>query len=62
MKVYLVEYRCWDDSSVLGIYTSMDVAQKYIDQDIEMSYGTKGKSDAIIRSRYTISIEDVVGE
>ncbi len=61
MKVYLVEYHGWDDSSVLGIYSSMDVAQKYIDQDIKMCL-KKGKSDAIIRSRYTISIEDVVGE
>ena len=62
MKVYLVEYRYWDDSSVLGIYTSMDVAQKYIDQEIEMRHGKKALTDTQIRSRYDISIEDVVEE
>lgn len=62
MKVYLVEYRYCDDSSVLGIYTSRDVAEKHINQNIEMAFGKKALTDSKYRSRYSISIEDLIGE
>jgi hypothetical protein len=62
MKVYVVEYRYYgDDSEFIGIYTSAAVAEKYIQQNIQMCWG-KNADIKEFRSRYFISIEDVIGE
>ena len=41
MKVYLVEYRYWDDAEVVGIFTSAAVAEKYIERSILTCFGKK---------------------
>jgi len=59
MKVYVVEYRCYGDCELIGLFTSAAVAEKYIEQDIK-TCADIGKDAG--RSRYYISIEDVIGE
>ena len=61
MKVYLVEYRYWDDAEVVGIFTSAAVAEKYIERSILTCFGKKADISKY-RSLYHVSIEDVVGE
>lgn len=61
MKVYVVEWRCFGDTEVVGVYTSAAVAEKYIVQSIQMCYGKDAKIENY-RDRYFVSIEDVVSE
>ena len=61
MKVYAVEYRDWDSSELIGVFTSAAVAEKYIEQSIKTCFGQKADIDKY-RSRYSVSIEDVIGE
>ena len=61
MKVYVAEYRYYDDSSLIGLFTSKDIAEKYIIQSIQCCFGKKADISKY-RSRYSISIEDVIGE
>jgi len=63
MKVYVVEYRCYGDCELIGLFTSAAVAEKYIEQDIKTCFGLKADIGKDVgRSRYYISIEDVIGE
>lgn len=61
MKVYVVEYRCYGDCELIGLFTSAAVAEKYIEQSILTCFGKKADIDKY-RSRYYVSIEDVIGE
>jgi hypothetical protein len=61
MKVYVVEYRHWDDSELVGVFTSADIAEKYIEQSIKTCFGNKATTQ-MYRARYSIFIEDVIGE
>lgn len=61
MKVYVVEYRFYGDCELIGLFTSSDIAEKYIEQSILTCFGKKADIDTY-RSRYWVSIEDVIGE
>ena len=61
MKVYVVEYRNYDSSELIGVFSSVAVAEKYIERSIKCWAGDKADVSHY-RSRYSISIEDVVGE
>ena len=61
MKVYIVEFRYYDDCFLVGLFTSKEIAEKYIIQSIHQCYGKKADISKY-RSRYSISIEDVIGE
>lgn len=61
MKVFVVEFRYYDDCFLVGLFTSSDIAEKYITQSIQSLYGKKADIDTY-RSRYYVSIEDVIGE
>ena len=60
-KVYLAEYRYYDSSELIGVFTSVDIAEKYIIQSIHQCFGKKADISKY-RDRYTISIEDVITE
>ena len=61
MKVYVVEYRDYDSSQLIGVFTSAAVAEKYIEQSIKIWAGPKADVSKY-RARYSVSIEDVVEE
>ena len=61
MKVYIVEFRYYDDCFLVGLFTSKDIAEKYIIQSIQCCFG-KSADISKYRSRYSISIEDLIGE
>ena len=61
MKVYIAEYCFYDTSEVIGVFTSVEIAEKYISQSIHQCFGKKADISKY-RSRYSISIEDVIGE
>jgi hypothetical protein len=61
MKVYIVVYRYWDDSEVIGVFTSADIAEKYIEQSILTCFGKKADISKY-RDCYSVSIEDVIAE
>ena len=61
MKVYVVEYRYWSDAELIGVFTSADIAEKYIERSILTCYGKKADISKY-RDRYSVSIEDVIGE
>ena len=59
-KVYFVEYSCWDESYICGVYTTREYAQEYIDEIVEKDKGKLGCSEMQIRSRYDIIEEDLI--
>lgn len=61
MKVYVVEYRFYGDCELIGLFTSADVAEKYIEQSIRCCFGNMANTQ-MLRSRYYVSIKYVIGE
>ena len=61
MKVYIAEYCFYDTSEVIGVFTSVEIAEKYIERSIMTCFGKKAVVSKY-RSRYSISIEDVISE
>ena len=61
MKVYIAEYCFYDTSEVIGVFTSVEIAEKYIERSIMTCFGKKADISKY-RSLYHVSIEDVVGE
>ena len=41
MKVYVVEYRNYDSSELIGVFSSVAVAEKYIKRSIKCWAGDK---------------------
>ena len=57
MKVYALQYTRWDDHYLLGIFTTRELAEKYMVDIIE-----SGDKLGFNPSNYYITEEDLVGE
>lgn len=60
-KTYVVWYSCWDDSEFHGVFSSEDIAEKYIEISIKHIFkvDTTHKLYSKYRSRYTIKEKQI---
>ena len=64
MKVYLVHYCYYEDYKFVGVFTSEEIAEKYIIEDMQFCFGEDYDNEVFesIRPQYCIYVEDVITE
>ena len=59
MKVYVLHYSCWDKKEIVGVFTTIEMANIWVDDMVERD--KKLYSEDSIRSHYSITEEDLIG-
>ena len=57
MKVYVLQYQRWEDQYIVGVFTTQELAEKYLDELKESST----KKSGFNYSNYTIISETLIG-
>ena len=57
MRVYILHYQKWEDQYIVGVFTTQELAEKYLDELEESST----KKSGFNRANYAIISETLIG-